>query len=32
LLGAEVIAMNVTALNLLQETTTVEVTYRRIVK
>lgn len=32
LLGAEVIAMNVTALNLLQETTTVEVTYRRITK
>jgi hypothetical protein len=32
LLGAEVIAMNVTAVNLLQETTTVEVTYRRIAK
>ena len=32
LLGAEIINMNVTAVNLLQETTTVEVTYRRIKK
>lgn len=32
LLGAEIINMNVTAVNLLQETTTVEVTYRRITK
>ena len=30
LLGAEIINMNVTAVNLLQETTTVEVTYRRM--
>jgi hypothetical protein len=32
LLGAEVIHMNITGLNLLQETTTVDVTYRRTSK
>jgi hypothetical protein len=32
LLGADIINMNVTAVNLLQETTTVEVTYRRTKK
>ena len=32
LLDADIINMNVTAVNLLQETTTVEVTYRRIKK
>jgi|LauGreSBDMM110SN_4_FD.fasta_scaffold08861_2 hypothetical protein len=32
LLGAEIISMNVTGVNLLQETTTVDVTYRRTSK
>ncbi len=32
LLGADIISMNITGVNLLQETTTVEVTYRRLNK